>query len=146
MCSAAYTGGTSVTLTATPGSQARFKGWGGACSGTATTRTLTMNENFAVRGTFSMVFWDATSGDLLPAGTPIKAVHFTELLQAINTAQPGTSLSWPSPGPAPAVGGAVVAVHMNTLRQALSLAPVVLGTVIEAQHLNEVRLSIRALE
>jgi len=93
-----------------------------------------------------MVFTDATSGDLLPAGTPIKAVHFAELLQAINAAQPGMNLSWPSTGPAPAVGGTVAAIHMNTLRQALSLAPVVLGTVIAAQHLNEVRLSIRALE
>src|SRR5438046_8469234 len=55
-------------------------------------------------------------------------------------------LSWPSAGPAPAVGGTVAAIHMNTLRQALSLAPVALGTVIAAPHLNEVRLSIRALE
>ena len=145
-CSASFNVGATVTLTATPGTQARFKGWGGACSGTATTCTLTMTDNLSVTGTFSMVFTDATSDDLLPAGTRIKAVHFSELLQAINTAQPGTSLSWPSTGPAPAVGGTVLAIHMNTLRQALSLAPVVLGTVIAAQHLNEVRLSIRALE
>ena len=105
-----------------------------------------MTDNLSVTGTFSMVFTDATSDDLLPAGTRIKAVHFSELLQAINTAQPGTSLSWPSTGPAPAVGGTVLAIHTNTLRQALSLSPVVLGTVIAAQDLNEIRLSIRALE
>ena len=145
-CSASFNVGTSVTLTATPGTQARFKGWGGACGGTATTCTVTMNDNLSVTATFSMVFTDATSGDLLPTGTPIKAVHFTELLQAINTAQPGTNLSWPSTGPAPAIGVRVMAIHMNTLRQALSLSPVVLGTVIAAQHLNEIRLSIRALE
>jgi len=145
-CSASFNVGATVTLTATPGTQARFKGWGGACSGTATTCTLTMNDNLSVTGTFSMVFTDATSGDLLPGGTPIKAVHFTELLQAINTAQPGTSLSWPSTGPAPAVGGTVLAIHMNTLRQALSLAPVAPGAVIAAQHLNQIRLGVRALE
>src|SRR2546425_7467839 len=145
-CSASFNVGTMVTLTVVPGTQARFKGWGGACSGTATTCTLTMTDNLSVTGTFSMVFTDATSDDLLPAGTRIKAVHFSELLQAINTAQPGTSLSWPSTGPAPAVGGTVLAIHTNTLRQALSLSPVVLGTVIAAQDLNEVRLSIRALE
>src|SRR2546426_6850089 len=102
ICSASFNTGTTVTLTATPGTQARFKGWSGACSGTTTTCTVTMNDNLSVTATFSMVFTDATSGDLLPTGTPIKAVHFTELLQAINTAQPGTNLSWPSTGPAPA--------------------------------------------
>src|SRR2546427_10767625 len=107
---------------------------------------MTMNDARSVTGTFPMVLRDATAGDLLPAGTPIKAVHFTELLQAINTAQPGTNLSWPSTGPAPAVGGTVLAIHMNTLRQALSLAPVVLGTVIASQELNEIRLATRALE
>jgi len=35
-CSASYTTGTSVTLTATAGGGATFKGWGGACSGTGT--------------------------------------------------------------------------------------------------------------
>lgn len=35
-CSATYSGGTTVTLTATAGSLARFAGWGGACTGTGT--------------------------------------------------------------------------------------------------------------
>src|SRR2546427_6957224 len=82
---------------------------------------MTMNDARSVTGTFSMVFTDATSGDLLPAGTPIKAVHFTELLQAINTAQPGTNLSWPSTGPAPAVGGTVAAIHLDRKSTRLKL-------------------------
>ncbi|PYM69741.1 MAG: hypothetical protein DME03_22030, partial [Candidatus Rokuibacteriota bacterium] len=74
----------------------------------------------------------------------IRAAHFTELLAAINAVEPGTSLSWPSP--APAIGGFVRAVHITTLRQAVGLGPVTPGGVIAAQHLNEVRLRIRALE
>jgi hypothetical protein len=98
----------------------------------------------SVTPTFSMTFTDATAGDTLPAGTPIKAVHFTELLDAINAVQPGINLSWP--GLAPATGNPVLASHMQTLRQALSLVPVSVGEVIQAQHLDEIRLKIRSLE
>ena len=143
-CSASFPGGTVVTLTAVPGARARFKGWGGACSGTVTTCIVTLSDVRSVTATFSMSFTDATPGDTLPAGTPIKAVHFTELLDAINAVQPGINLSWP--GPAPAVGGAVLAAQLQTLRQPLSLAPVSAGAVISAQHINEIRLKIRSLE
>ncbi len=105
-----------------------------------------MTDNLSVTATFSMIFTDATAGDLLPAGTTVKAVHFAELLQAINTVDPNTNLSWPSNNPAPAVGGTVLATHVNTLRQALGLAPVPLGTVITAQQLDDVRLGVRGLE
>jgi len=143
-CSASYISGTPLLLTATPGAAATFKQWGGACSGTATTCVVTVDAAKSVTATFSRIFTDATPGDLLPAGTAIKAAHFTELLDAINTVQPGTNLSWPSP--APAVGGTVRAIHMNTLRQALSLTTVAAGSVIAAQHLNDIRLAIRARE
>jgi len=143
-CSASYISGTPLLLTATPGAAATFKQWGGACGGTATTCVVTVDAAKSVTATFSRIFTDATPGDLLPAGTAIKARHFTELLDAINTVQPGTNLSWPSP--APAVGGTVRAIHMNTLRQALSLTTVAAGSVIAAQHLNDIRLAIRARE
>ena len=143
-CSGSFTAGTVVTLTAAPGATARFKGWSGACSGTATACTLTLTDARSVTATFSMIFTDATSSDLLPDATPIKAVHLRELLEAINLAQPGTNLSWPSP--APAVGVPVLAVHMQALRGAISLTTVTSGTVIRAQHVNEIRLKIRSLE
>jgi len=143
-CSASFASGTVVTLTAAPGARARFTSWGGACSGATTTCTVTLSDVRSVTATFSMSFTDATAGDTLPPGTPIKAAHFTELLDAINAVQPGTNLSWPSP--APAVGGAVLAIHLQTLRQPLSLAPVSAGAVISAQHINDIRLKIRSLE
>ena len=143
-CVASVAAGTAVTLVATPGPRARFKSWGGACSGTAPACTVTLNDARSVTATFSMIFTDATTADLLPPATPIRAAHFTELLAAINAVEPGTSLSWPSP--APAIGGFVRAVHITTLRQAVGLGPVTPGGVIAAQHLNEVRLRIRALE
>ncbi|PYN52004.1 MAG: hypothetical protein DMD94_23885 [Candidatus Rokuibacteriota bacterium] len=142
-CSASFTSGTVVTLTAAPGSQARFKGWSGACSG-ASLCTVTLNNARSVAATFSVIFTDATSSDLLPDATPVTALHFTELLDAINAVQPGTNLSWPTP--APAAGGAVLAIHMQTLRQALGLSTVNAGTVIAAQHINDIRLTIRSRE
>jgi hypothetical protein len=43
-CSGSYDVGQVVTLTAVPQPDAAFGGWGGACSGTALTCTLTMSE------------------------------------------------------------------------------------------------------
>ncbi len=47
-----YSAGTVVTLTATPDPGSPWVGWGGACSGTATTCTLTMNTNYSVTANF----------------------------------------------------------------------------------------------
>jgi hypothetical protein len=49
---ASYASGTVVTLTATPDPGAPWIGWAGACSGTATTCTLTMNANLSVTANF----------------------------------------------------------------------------------------------
>ena len=43
-CSQSYTYGTTVTLTAKPWSGATFAGWGGACTGTRTTCTVSMSQ------------------------------------------------------------------------------------------------------
>lgn len=52
-CSAKYASGTVVTLTATPPAGQSFLGWGGACSGTASTCVLTMDGSKSVQANFS---------------------------------------------------------------------------------------------
>jgi C1A family cysteine protease len=58
-CSATYSSGTQVTLTATPDSGTTFAGWSGPCTGTATC-TVTMDAARSVTATFN------TAGILYP--------------------------------------------------------------------------------
>jgi len=51
-----YLPGTVVTLTAVPGTNAVFSGWGGALSGTTNPRTLTVNANTSVSATFTQLY------------------------------------------------------------------------------------------
>jgi hypothetical protein len=67
-CSASYASGTSVTLTETPASGSTFAGWSGACSGTGTTCTGTMNSAVSVTATFALADDGFPSGGSLPAG------------------------------------------------------------------------------
>src|SRR6266852_8395292 len=52
-CSASEPSGSTVTLTATAGSGSGFTGWGGACAGSSTTCTVTMNAPKTVSAAFS---------------------------------------------------------------------------------------------
>ena len=52
-CSAAFGSGTKLTLTETPASGWIFQGWGGACSGSASTCTLDINSTENVSATFT---------------------------------------------------------------------------------------------
>jgi hypothetical protein len=52
-CTANQTAGSTITLTAAPGSGAAFTSWGGACSGTATTCSVTMSAAKSVTATFT---------------------------------------------------------------------------------------------
>ena len=67
-CSASFTSGASVTLTATPDSTTIFTGWGGACSGTATTCNLTMSAARSVVANFTATCTSTvdTDGDGIP--------------------------------------------------------------------------------
>jgi hypothetical protein len=53
-CSASFTSGTAVTLTATPASGSTFAGWSGDCTGTGAC-TLTMSVAHTVTATFTLV-------------------------------------------------------------------------------------------
>ena len=52
-CTETYDAVTGVTLTATPEGGSTFAGWGGACTGSSTTCTLTMNASKSVTATFT---------------------------------------------------------------------------------------------
>ncbi|HSB71911.1 MAG TPA: hypothetical protein VLT62_21485 [Candidatus Methylomirabilis sp.] len=89
---------------------------------------------------------------LIARTTPIKAVHFAELRQAINRFRP---FNWQEPDPV--IGGMVRLVVLTELRNALGAAyrtenrtppgyePITTG-VIKASHLSELRKYLRFLE
>jgi len=52
-CSASYTGGTNVTLTALPATGYSFAGWSGACSGPGASCTVSMTGARSATATFS---------------------------------------------------------------------------------------------
>jgi uncharacterized repeat protein (TIGR02543 family) len=52
-CSATFSSGTTITLSATPASGAKFGGWGGSCSGTGPTCSVSMTAARSVSATFT---------------------------------------------------------------------------------------------
>ena len=58
-CSATFASGTVVTLTATPSEGSAFGSWGGACSGTSSSCTVTMSSNRSVTATFAALAADS---------------------------------------------------------------------------------------
>ena len=53
VCSAKFTQGSTVTLTATPAPGKQFINWSGGCSGTSATCTLSINQSTSVQAVFS---------------------------------------------------------------------------------------------
>ncbi len=76
-CSATITGGTPITLTATPASGSSFAGWSGACNGTASSCALTINANTAVSATFSIAA--DTSAPSIPASISANVVSANQI-------------------------------------------------------------------
>jgi len=69
-----FSAGTVVTLTATAGTGSTFAGWSGACSGTATTCSVTMNSNTSVSAAFTLKTYTITAsagigGTISPSGS-----------------------------------------------------------------------------
>ncbi len=65
--------GTKVTLTASAYSSSIFSGWGGACSGQASTCTVTMDANQSITASFTLKTYSLTAlagpnGSITPAG------------------------------------------------------------------------------
>jgi hypothetical protein len=159
-CSASYPAGTMVTLTAAPGSQASFRGWGGACRGAATTCTLAMTSARSVTATFSLVFTDPT---VSPRSTLVRAVHVTDLRSAVDTLRSLNGLAafgW-TDATLDVRTTVVRAVHVSELRAALNEAYQRVGlpspmytdpglaareTLVKAAHLSELRGAVRGLE
>lgn len=59
-CSASFASGTAVTLTAQAAQGSVFSGWGGACTGTASTCTVSMASAQAVTATFTLPVYTLT--------------------------------------------------------------------------------------
>jgi subtilisin family serine protease len=165
MCSATFGAPTAITLTATPATGSFFKQWGGACSGTVPTCSITVNGNQSVTATFSESFTDG-SGPNAPVTTTttvIKAVHVVELRTAIDNLRAVNGIGaygWTDPTLTP-TSTLAKRIHFLDLRTAL--APVCAAfpgkctaytdatidvgqTPIKAAHLNELRANVRALE
>jgi len=159
-CTKIYAINTAVTLTATPGPGASFKEWGGACSGTSTTCTVTMNTSKSVTATFSKIF---TDDPLTAQVTPVKTAHITELREAINTLRSNNGLAAFSFTDSTLTAGVtqIRSFHLTELRTALDEVYDVLGrarpsytdptivagqTVIKKSRIEEIRAAIRAVE
>lgn len=76
VCEASFPSGTTVELTAVPGSGATFTGWTGACTNTSGTCTVTMNSGQQVTATFS-------------AGTPTYTVTVEKVGNGTVVSAPG---------------------------------------------------------
>lgn len=69
-----FVAGTPVTLTAKPNANSTFAGWSGACSGTSSTCTLTMNSNasvtvdFVLNGSYTITSSATAGGIIYPSG------------------------------------------------------------------------------
>jgi uncharacterized repeat protein (TIGR03803 family) len=161
-CAKDYTVGTAVTLTAAVSGNSFFAGWSGAgCTGIDPC-LLSMTVDQTVTATFSATAF-AFTDEPLPQQTQVKAAHFVELRQAINTLRANHGLAaFVFSDPTLASGSTVVkASHLAELRTALddvygglgrpaptyTDAAITAGlTVIKRVHILELRSAVRALE
>ncbi|MFT3698765.1 MAG: Ig-like domain-containing protein [Kofleriaceae bacterium] len=100
--SAQFVDGTQVQLTATPSSGSTFVGWGGSCSGTATTCTVTMSGAMNVTAQFAgaPATIAATGGasQTTSVSTAFAQPLAVTVSDANGTPVPGVSVAYTKPG------------------------------------------------
>ena len=162
-CVAGYQPGTTVTLAASAAAGATFSGWSGACAGLSPFCTVAMTAFRTVTATFTTTFGGSFADNpLVVNGTPVKAIHLTELRLAIDRARARRSLpavAWTDPVIIPGVT-TVKAVHVAQMRAALTQAYQAAGraspsftdpaltssvTPVRAAHITELRAAVLAL-
>jgi len=163
-CLEDYDDGTTVTLNATAAEGSILLGWsGGGCLGTGTCM-LTINVNTTITAHFDSPGTSFTlTDDPLPLGAPVKAIHFTELGQVINTLRLRNNLATVSYTDSTLTSGVTQAreVHLTDLRAALNAVYDALGqirptytdptivatqTLIKKAHIEEIRSAVRTVE
>jgi Divergent InlB B-repeat domain/Fibronectin type III domain len=159
-CSASFTSGTAVSLTAAPAAGSTFTGWSGSCAGIGACN-VTMSAAGAVTATFTISPVSFTDNPLVARTTVMKAVHIIELRTAIGAARTRNGLTaFAFTDPTLAAGATVKAVHILELRTALNQVytrlaralptytdpTLVAGqTTAKAAHVQELRNAVSAL-
>ena len=161
-CSELYDSRTVIALNATAGTGSTFLGWsGGGCSGNGTCM-LTINADTTVTATFDSPGTPFTFTDdpLSSKATFVKAIHFLEALDFINTLRQRNGLGTISfAAPIPAAGVPISAKDMITLQTGLNELFDALGrtrptfdsivagvTAIGKLQIEQIRNAIRAAE
>jgi len=116
-CSATFTSGSTVTLTATPDADSVFLGWGGACSscGTSTTCTINMDANKSCTADFttgSYVYQVSGDGSVL-VGKASASGNIKPMVWRINAGSLSPGFYWLSN----------IATQTNILNTGLSSYP-----------------------
>jgi uncharacterized repeat protein (TIGR02543 family) len=104
-CSASYTSGTSVTLTASAATGYSFSGWNGACSGTGTSCTVSMTAARSVTATFSPTISSTTTlaSDTQCTSSGLAATDLSDQCRS----------STPTPGAFEAIDPSTLPIHVT---------------------------------
>jgi len=159
-CSASFTNGALVTLTATPAAGSAFTGWSNGCAAIPTC-TVVMSAAGGITATFGVsTVGGFTDNPLVARTTAVKAAHISELRTAISAARARNGLpavAWTDPTLS---GVAIKAIHITELRIALNAVytrlsrtlpsytdpTIVPGqTTSKAAHVQELRSAVSAL-